>query len=142
MKEITLDAKTENLDTVTASLEEYLENTPASPSLAMKISVALEEMFVNVANYAYVNTDVPEAERKVTVKFEDAKVNGSDGIRITLSDRGKPYDPLAKEDPDTSLSADVRPIGGLGIYMVKKSMDNVFYDNIDGFNTFSMEKAF
>lgn len=142
MKEITVAADCDNLDKVTAMLEEYLDNAGAPVSAAMKISVALEEMFVNVAHYAYTDTDVPEEDRTVTVRFEDVQVNGSAGIKITLSDHGKPYDPLAKEDPDTTLSADVRPIGGLGIFMVKKSMDNVSYDNIDGFNTFSMEKAF
>lgn len=142
MKELTLDAKTENLDRVTGFLEEFLEHTSVSVGMSMKISVALEEMFVNVAHYAYANTDVPEEERKVTVRLEDVTVGGADGIKITLTDRGKPYDPLAKEDPDTTLSADVRPIGGLGIYMVKQSMDRVSYENTDGYNVFSMEKAF
>lgn len=142
MKEITIDAKNENLARVSALLDEFLDDAAAPAGVAMKISVALEEMFVNVANYAYSGTDVPEDDRKVTVRIEDAKVNGSSGVKITLIDHGKPYDPLAKEDPDTTLSADVRPIGGLGIYMVKKSMDNVSYENSGGNNVFSMEKAF
>ena len=76
MKEITIDAKNENLARVSALLDEFLDDAAAPVGVAMKVSVALEEMFVNVANYAYSGTDVPEDDRKVTVRIEDAKVNG------------------------------------------------------------------
>ena len=142
MKELTLDAKTENLDRVTGFLEEFLEHTDVSVAILMKISVALEEMFVNVANYAYTNTDVPEEDRKVTVRLEDVKVSGADGIKITLTDRGKPYDPLAKADPDTTQTIEDRPIGGMGILIVKKSMDAVNYEYKDGKNILTIKKNF
>ena len=95
-----------------------------------KIGAAL---FVNIANYAY-NPEIGTAVVQVTVNKEPLSVE------ITFIDNGKQYDPLAKPDPDTTLSAKQRKIGGLGIFMVKKSMDDVIYEYKDGRNILTIKK--
>ena len=131
--ELTLDATDENLHAALAFIDERLEALDCSPAVQMQIDVAVEELFVNVAHYAY----APNVGQ-VTVRFETA----DDPRRavITLIDGGVPYDPLAKPDPDVTLSAEERPIGGLGIYMVKKSMDAMRYEYRDEKNVLTIEK--
>ena len=92
-------------------------------------------MFVNVAHYAY---EGGTGWAQITLEPSE----GRRGICISLRDAGRPYDPLAREDPDVTLSAEERQIGGLGIFMVKKSMDRVAYEHTDGCNVFTMEKYF
>jgi anti-sigma regulatory factor (Ser/Thr protein kinase) len=98
----------------------------------MQIDVAVEEIFVNIASYAYA-PDVGNA----TIRF----VQEQNNVCITFIDSGIPYDPLAKEDPDVSLSAEERGIGGLGIYMVKKAVDDMKYVYKDGQNILSIGKS-
>ncbi|MBR1476679.1 MAG: ATP-binding protein [Lachnospiraceae bacterium] len=144
MESFTVEAKTENWDEVLSFLEAFLEKEECSMKAQTQISIALEEMFVNVAHYAYNDTDVPADERIARVDLEvlkDEAASGGRKVKITLTDGGIPYDPLAKEDPDVTLSAEDRQIGGLGIFMVKKSMDSVHYEYRDGKNIFTMEKA-
>ena len=132
-EELTLDATVENLDTALSFIDERLEQLECKMPTQMQIDVAVEELFVNVAHYAYApNTG------SITVRFE-AK-DDPKRVAITFIDGGVPYDPLAKPDPDVTLSAEERPIGGLGIYMVKKSMDNVYYEYKDGKNVMTIEK--
>jgi anti-sigma regulatory factor (Ser/Thr protein kinase) len=101
----------------------------------MQISIAVEELFVNIAHYAY----VPDTG-EVTISIE---IHDDPGMaEITFTDRGIPYDPLEKYDPDVSLSAEKRKIGGLGIYMVKKSMDLMKYEYTDGCNIVTICKYF
>ena len=140
MKEIRVEAKTENLDTVIAFLEEYLESLDASPKAGMQLAVALEEMYVNIARYAYEGTELPEEKRLADIVLETVGESEDKRLKITLTDWGIPYDPLEKEDPDTTLSAEERQIGGLGIFMVKKSMDALFYERQGDRNVFVMEK--
>lgn len=124
-------ATDEALPEALAFIEEELETLDCSMKASMQIVVCVEEMFVNVAHYAYsgeagtVSLSIDETEGVVT---------------ITLIDEGVAFDPLAKEDPDISLSADDRTIGGLGIFMVKKSMDVVSYERKDNKNIFVMKK--
>ena len=99
----------------------------------MQVDVAVEELFVNIAHYAYA-PDTGSATIRVAPR-QDPK-----GVAITFVDRGVPYDPLAKEDPDVTLSAEERQIGGLGIYMVKKSMDDMQYEYRDGQNVLTIVK--
>ena len=132
MEELTLEARTENLEKALAFIDERLEAQDCPPKVQMQIDVATEEIFVNVAHYAY-HPDVGD----VTLRFEM-----QDGAAvITFIDRGVPYDPLAKPDPDVTLPAEERPIGGLGVFMVKKSMDSVAYEYKDGQNVFTMRKG-
>ena len=131
MQERTFEAKVENLDQALAFVDECLEPLGASMKAQMQIDVAVEELFVNVASYAY----APETGQ-VTIRVEPEDA----AVAITLVDRGTPYDPLAKADPDVTLSAEDRQIGGLGIFMVKKSMDGMEYRREDGCNILTIRK--
>lgn len=134
MDKMTIEAKVDNLNEVLAFVDEKLEENDCPMKVQMQIDVAVEEIFVNIASYAY-NPEIGAA----TICCE---VSG-DPLVVTISfmDSGVPYDPLAKEDPDVTLSAEERQIGGLGIYMVKKSMDNVSYEYKDGQNIFTIKKS-
>lgn len=127
----TYPATDESLPKAMEMLETQNERWGVNPKTAMQISVSFEEMFVNVAHYAY-----PETEGTVDVILD--KENGV--LSITLVDEGIAFDPLAKSDPDISLSAEERKIGGLGIFMVKKNMDEVSYERKSGHNVFTMKK--
>ena len=134
-KELTLDATVENLDKVLAFVDAELEAHDCPMKTQMQIDVAVEEIFVNIANYAY----TPETG-SVTLRL----ILSQDPNRILISftDSGIPYDPLARPDPDVTLSAEERQIGGLGIYMVKKSMDDMTYEYLDGKNVLTIMKQF
>lgn len=134
MDKITIEAKVDNLNEVLAFVDEKLEANDCPMKVQMQIDVAVEEIFVNIASYAY-NPEIGPA----TIYCEVSE----DPLEVTISfmDSGVPYDPLAKEDPDVTLSAEERQIGGLGIYMVKKSMDNVSYEYKDGQNIFTIKKS-
>lgn len=135
MKTLTIQADIKNLGKVLSFIEESLENTGCSIKTGMQISIAVEELFVNIAHYAY----VPDTG-EVTISIE---IHDDPGMaEITFTDRGIPYDPLEKDDPDISLSAEKRKIGGLGIYMVKKSMDLMKYEYTDGCNIVTICKYF
>ncbi|MBE5906416.1 MAG: ATP-binding protein [Lachnospiraceae bacterium] len=140
MKEISVEAKTDNLNSVIAFMEAFLEEAGASPKASMQLCVALEEMFVNIANYAYEGTDIAMEQRTAQIALDVIEAEDGKRICVTLTDEGVPYNPLAKVDPDITLSAQERPIGGLGIYMVKKSMDAVSYERQDNRNVFKMER--
>ena len=132
--ELTLAAETENLDKVLEFVDSHLEELDCSVKAQMQIDVAVEELFVNVAHYAY-----GEGKGSVTIRFE--KEDDPLSAVITLIDSGIPYNPLEKPDPDITLSSDERPIGGLGIFMVKKSMDSMDYEYRDGKNVLSIKKS-
>lgn len=131
MQERTFTATLDSLNAANAFLKEMLAVAGSSVKDEINMSVAFEEMFVNVANYAY-----PDSDGDVTVRID---VEGHK-VTVTLIDSGIPYNPLAKEDPDVTLGADERPIGGLGIFMVKKMTDEVYYEHTDGKNIFTFVK--
>ena len=133
MKELTITATVENIETVTTFVDEQLEALDCPVKAQMQINIAIDELFGNIAHYAY-NPDVGEATVRVEV-VEDPL-----SVVITFIDGGVPYDPLAAADPDTSLSAEDRAIGGLGIFMVKKSMDDIAYRYENGKNILSIRK--
>ena len=128
-----LTATPETLDTVLAAVEECLSKEECPEGIKTEILIAVEEMYVNIVSYAYGGN---EGEAIVQIEI----ISTPKACRIVLRDRGIPYNPLAKPDPDITLPAWERKIGGLGIYMVKKSMDHVEYRHEDGFNIFTMEK--
>ena len=134
MKELELTAATENLSAVLAFVDEELEAVGCSMRSQMQIDIAVEEIFVNIAHYAY-NPEVGKATIRVEVQPEPL------AVMLTFLDQGVPYDPLAKADPDVSLSAEERQIGGLGIFMVKKSMDDVQYRYENGRNILTLKKT-
>ena len=135
MKELTLKAVVENIPRVTAFIDESLESLGCSAKAAMQINVAIDELFGNIAHYAY----APGTAGEATVRFE------FDGARraavITFVDGGVPYNPLEKEDPDVTLPAEARGIGGLGIFLVKRMMDDMRYERVNGRNTLTITKT-
>ena len=133
MKELTIAATVENIETVTDFVNEQLETLDCPIKAQMQIAIAIDELFGNIAHYAY-NPEIGKATVRVEV-IEDPLA-----VTITFIDNGVPYDPLAKADPDTTLSAEERDIGGLGIYMVKKSMDDITYEYKAGQNILIIKK--
>lgn len=133
MKELTIAATIENIETVTDFVNEQLEAYDCPMKAQMQIDIAIDELFGNIAHYAY-NPEVGSATVRVEVVEEPLSVV------ITFIDNGVPYDPLKKEDPNTTLSADEREIGGLGIFMVKKTMDDIIYEYKDGQNRLTIVK--
>ena len=133
MAELTVDALVSNLDQVLAFVDSQLETMDCSMKAQMQIDVAVEEIYVNIANYAY----APETG-KAYISVQPDPDNAS--VTIEFRDNGIPFDPLAKADPDVTLSAEERNIGGLGIYMVKKSMDALEYSRKDGQNILTITK--
>jgi len=104
---------------------------PEDEGLQFKIRLCIEEVVENIVNYAYTHGDgwiVAKTERS------------GDKILISLRDAGIPFDPLAKPDPDITLPAEAREIGGLGIFLCKQMMDSVRYEYTDGCNVFTMVK--
>lgn len=133
MKELTVDATIENVAAVTAFVDEQLEQLDCPMKTQMQVDIAIDELFGNIAHYAY-NPAIGAATVRIEVSENPL------AVVITFIDNGVPYDPLAKADPDITLSAEEREIGGLGIYMVKKSMDDVSYEYRDGKNILRIKK--
>lgn len=134
MRELDILATLDNLDEVLAFVDEELEKMGCPQRDMYQIDVCVEEIFSNIANYAY-NPDTGPATIRVEV-LDDPKE-----ITLTFFDHGTPFDPLAKEDPDVTLEAEERRIGGLGVYIVKKSMDQIGYEYRDGQNILTIKKT-
>ena len=134
MTERIFPASLDQLERVQAFIEEELASYPCSPKIKFQLDVAVEEIFVNIAHYAY----RPHQQGEATVRC----CVGGEPLQVTIQflDGGTPFNPLAKEDPDVTLSAEERKIGGLGILMVKKSMDAVDYAYEDGKNILTIQK--
>ena len=131
--ELEIQAELTNLEEVLVFLEERLDTTACKPKVRMQIQLAVEEIFSNIANYAY-RPQTGKATVRVEVFHEPVSVT------ITFVDHGVPYDPLAKEDPDVTLSAEERGVGGLGIFLTKQIMDDVAYEYREGQNILTLKK--
>ena len=130
---LVVDAECDELDKVNSFIHQHLGDADLSPKMMMDLDLAVEEIFVNIANYAY-------GDEKGTAEIILSKNNNA--VSLTFVDQGAPYDPLAKPDPDTTLGASERQIGGLGIFLVKKVMDETSYEYKDGSNRFTIVKKF
>lgn len=142
LKSITVDAVIANVATVTDFVNEELEMLGCSMKAQMQIDVAIDELFGNIANYAY-SPEVGKATVEIRSETYTAEAGDQENVTqvvITFTDHGVPYNPLEKEDPDVTLSADKRQIGGLGIFLVKKTMDNIEYEYKDGKNILTIKK--
>lgn len=135
-KEITVAATLENLDKVVCLVEDMLSITSCPAKVKMQIALCLEEVFVNVASYAY---DGEEGSCTIAVSTQYTDTDGM--ITLEITDDGRPFNPLEKEDPDISLSADDRQVGGLGIYMVKNYMDYKTYHYKNKKNMLRLDKS-
>jgi len=133
IEEMTVLATTENVPVVTAFVEEQLEKYNCPMKDQMQINIAVDELVSNIAYYAY-NPDIGPATIRISVTEDPLEVE------VSFIDHGKPYDPLKKADPDTGLPLEERGVGGLGIYMVKQTMDDIQYEYKDGNNILSIKK--
>ena len=129
--EITIPAKKENMPVVTDFLTSHLENAGVAVKQIYAINTAADEIFSNIAKYAY-----PHDTGDVMIRLE----TDTDGVQVTFTDEGEPFDPLEMPEPDITLSAQDREIGGLGILMVKKLMDETVYSYENGKNILTVLK--
>ena len=145
VNELRVTADVNNLQSVMSFLQTHLDAQDCPRKARMAIELAVEEVFVNIAMYAYVS-----GNGEVTVRIcpsgdgpaDETAPEGSRGIEVTFIDQGIPYDPLAREDPDVTLPANQRRIGGLGIFLIKQQMDDVTYEHRDGSNILTLKKQF
>ncbi len=135
MEKITVDAVVENLQEVIDFATEKLEARDCPMKASMQLELVIEEIFVNIASYAY-HPEIGVAT--FCMEFEE----NPSAVLITFIDGGKPYNPLEKDDPDTTLDIGAREIGGLGIFLVKKNVDEISYEYSDGKNILRMKKFF
>lgn len=133
MKELTVEATRDNIPVITAFVDRQLEQLDCPMKAQAQIDIAIDELFSNIVHYAY-HPEIGTATVRVEVVDEPLSVV------ITFIDRGVPYDPLAKLDPDVTLSAEERELGGLGIYIVKKSMNEITYEYKNGQNILRIRK--
>ena len=129
----TFPAKVDALNDVLGYVEQTLESFDCSMKIQMAICVAIEEVFVNVALYAYGGG---RGDMCLGIGFDEE----SRTVTFRMTDKGVPFDPLKKPDPDITLSAEEREIGGLGIFITKKTMDTVSYGYENGENVLTMTK--
>ena len=133
-KELTVPARIDSLQQVTDFVDAELDLPDCRTATRTQINVAVDEIFGNIARYAY-----PDSEGDATVRVQINKKKSE--ITLTFIDSGIPFDPLEQEEPDTELPARQRKVGGLGIYMVKKSMDECRYEYKDGQNVLTIRKT-
>ena len=131
VKTLTVPAATDRLGEVTAFIDAFLEEHGCAPKTQMQIDLSAEEIFTNIASYAY-----PDRDGTAQIRLSEA----AGVVTLVFTDSGLPYDPLQGREPDITLSAEDRPIGGLGIMLVKKNMDAVFYRYVNGKNVLTLKK--
>ncbi|MBQ9329153.1 MAG: ATP-binding protein [Solobacterium sp.] len=134
-RELVVSASVEHLQEVLSFLEETLIAASCPKKQRIQIVIAAEEVFVNIASYAY-----PPGTGTATIRVE--LTDDASEVTIKFCDRGICFDPLRRPDPDITLSAEEREIGGLGIFMTRKFMDEVTYDYQDGQNILTIKKKF
>ncbi len=123
----------ENMNTVTAFVDDFLDQIACPMKSRIQINIVIDEIFGNICHYAY-----KDSVGAVTVRVESG--NTPKAVFLTFTDNGIPYNPLDTEDPDITLSSEERKIGGLGIYLVKKNMDEMKYEYVNQQNRLWMEK--
>ena len=128
-------AKEDALVSVTDFAEEVLDEIGCPANTKTALCVAVEEVFVNIAHYAYGDN---EGDVKLAISFSNADKT----VTFRISDKGIPFDPLKKPDPDITLSAEDREIGGLGIFITKQTMDSVSYTRENDENVLTLTKKF
>jgi anti-sigma regulatory factor (Ser/Thr protein kinase) len=133
LEEIRIDASIENTDRLISILDEQLEAVDCPMKAQMQLDVAMEEIYGNISQYAY-----GESGGQVLVRMNITR----EFAEITFIDEGSPFNPLEKEDIDVDETAKSDKLGGLGIYMVKQSMDDVSYEYKDGKNCLTIKKLF
>lgn len=133
MERLKIQAKDDNLSIVTEWVEDLIRKECTEEKTISEILIAVDELFINICHYAY-EGETGEAEFWLEISENPKRV------RLRIKDQGTPFNPLALEDPDITLSAKERKIGGLGIFMVKDFMDDVDYAYVDAHNVVTLEK--
>ncbi len=133
-KKIVIEATLDNLGKVNDFVEDFLKEKECSPKVRMQLEVVVEEIFTNIANYAY-GDDVGQVTIEGSLEDDAAK------FRLKFMDHGVPYNPLKQPEPDITTGADERSVGGLGIFLVKKSVDDISYQHDDGQNILTIVKV-
>ena len=131
------EAADENLEAVNDFIHEQIKPFSCHSQTLFQIDLAVEEIFVNISHYAY-------SPDKGTVQIDCSVEKTSDApakLTVSFTDRGKSFNPLAKPDPDITLSVEEREIGGLGIFLTKKYMDSVLYERKDNQNILTFTKT-
>ncbi len=136
MEELIVNAKIENLPVVTEFIEGFIESHDGNMKSMMQISVATDEIFSNIAMYAYKDSD-SDSPKDVFIQIS---VDADGIITLIFKDNGIAFNPLETKDPDITLSADERSIGGLGIFITKKTMDSVSYERVGDSNILTITK--
>ena len=133
-EELVIEAVVDNLDDVNLFVHKSIEQFEVSKRTLMQLDLVVEEIFVNIANYAYSpNTGLV----KILLQTDIEPLS----ISLTFIDSGVPYNPLEKSDPDVNISADDRQIGGLGIFLTKNLVDDITYQFVDGQNVLQLTKS-
>ena len=135
MAEKTFNAALDQLDDVLGFVDGQLDEIACPMKSRMQVQIAVEEIFVNIASYAY----APETgEMQIDYQLSD----DSKTFTVVIADKGKEFNPLEREDPDINAPLEEREIGGLGLFLVKKTMDEVKYERIDNKNVLMLKKRF
>ena len=134
MASMTVEATIENIPAVTDFVNGELEKLDCPPKAQTQIDIAIDELFGNIAMYAYTPETGPAT---VSIDVEEDPLS----VIITFIDNGVPFDPLSSEEPDISLPVEQRKIGGLGVFLVKKIMDDVTYEYREGRNILRIKKS-
>ena len=133
MYELKIEAVPDRVDEVTDFLDEIMQQLDVPVKIQVQLDIAAEEIFVNIASYGYPDRI---GNARIVVNFpEDHSY-----ISVCFIDRGLYYDPLNKQDPDITTGLEERQVGGLGIFMVKQSMDDMTYEYKDGCNMLTIRK--
>ena len=135
MKELTVEAIVEQIETVTEFVNAELEKLDCPMKARIQLDIAIDEIVSNIAYYAY-----GEKMGTVTVRIE--ALQEENGVQLMFLDSGVPYDPLTRQDPDISAGIEEREEGGLGIFLVRKTMDDMKYEYKDGQNCLTIRKSF
>lgn len=135
MREWTIPATKEAVAAVMHSLEREMEANECSEKKRRQLNIALEELMVNIVNYAY-----GEEHGIIRISYEFWKIEGGVCLKLICADHGKSYNPLKKKEPDVSLPAEKRKAGGLGIFMMKKLVDSIEYERVGGENQITIIK--
>lgn len=132
ISELSIEATIENLEKVEEFIDENLDKCNFSTKRMNQIKISVEEIYVNIAHYAY-SPNTGMAKISVDINQDDKY------MEIVFIDQGKPYNPLEKKDPDVKLKVSERQMGGLGIYMTKKLMDDISYEYSHGKNILTLK---
>ena len=133
IKKLVLEAKVENLVAVNEFVDEILQPLNCSMKIQMQLELAVEEIFVNIANYAYGEST---GKAFITGRILENPLR----LELVFMDEGTPYNPLARTDPDLEQKMEDRAIGGLGIYLVKKNVEEITYSYQEGKNVLTLCK--